>query len=164
MVRVSSLMSGNHHAVQKLPKSAVDIDDAVGLMHAVVVADVSMVMFLVDVGVKVNTLNAAGSTALMYASTNAARNQLILAAGADENVENKRGVAPMTVAVTSYGSTPVLKFLVARGATPEERQFSSARGSNWATASFLFTPLERPVGSLSFRSAERATEGRYSGK
>ena len=89
--------------MQKLPKSAVDIDDAVGLMHAVVVADVSMVMFLVDVGVKVNTLNAAGSTALMYASRNAARNQLILVAGADENVENKRGVAPMTVAVTSYG-------------------------------------------------------------
>jgi len=57
----------------------------------------------------------------MYASTNLAKTQLLVAAKADVNAKNKRGATPMTVAVQTYGSTPVLKLLVAKGAKPEGR-------------------------------------------
>ncbi|HEV3329506.1 MAG TPA: hypothetical protein VG096_00890 [Bryobacteraceae bacterium] len=45
----------------------------------------------------------------------------MLDAGADVKVITKRGVTPMTVAVTAFGSTPILILLVAKGAPPEDR-------------------------------------------
>jgi ankyrin repeat protein len=118
--------SGNHAAVKKLLADGVnvnsaDADGTTALMHSVVDADTEMVKILIGAGADVNATNAAGSTALMYASTDLAKTQLLLAANADVNVKNKRGATPMTVAVQTYGSTPVLKLLVAKGAKPEGR-------------------------------------------
>ncbi len=123
---LSQIHSGNHAQVGKLLHGGADVntadeDGTTALMHAVIESDASMVKLLIDAGAAVNAANEAGSTALMYASTNLAKAQLVLAAGADVNAKNKRGATPMSVAVTGYGSTPVLKLLVAKGATPDGR-------------------------------------------
>ena len=57
----------------------------------------------------------------MYAATNLAKTKLLLDAGADVKVKGKRGATPLSVAVTTFGSTPVLKLLIAKGAQPEDR-------------------------------------------
>ena len=43
---------------------------------------------------------------------------------ADVAVTTKRGVTPMSVAVTAFGSTPILKLLAAKGAKAEDRLMS----------------------------------------
>ena len=126
---LNEIHGGNHAQVRKLLQGGADVNTADGegttaLMHAVLESDTSMVKLLIEAGAAVNTPNQAGSTALMYAATNLANAQLMLAAGADPDARNKRGATPMTVAVTAYGSTPVLKLLVAKGAKPEGRLMS----------------------------------------
>ena len=62
----------------------------------------------------------------MYAATNLAKTRLLLDAGADVKVKAKRGATPMSVAVTTFGSTPVLKLLAAKGAEAEDRLMTPA--------------------------------------
>ena len=81
---------------------------------------------LVDGGADVNAKNALDSTALLYAATNVEKTRLLLDRGADVKVRNKRGATPMSVAVTTFGSTPVLKLLAAKGAEPEDRLMAPA--------------------------------------
>ncbi len=128
---LSEIHSGNHAGVRKLLRDGADVntadaDGTTALMHAVVDADVDMVKLLVEAGAKVSVSNAAGSTALIYAAPSLAKTQLLLAADADPNVKNKFRATPMTVAAVSYGSTPVLKALTAKGAKPEGRLMQSA--------------------------------------
>jgi ankyrin repeat protein len=101
--------------------NAADSDGTTALMHSVIESDVKMMKLLIDRGANVNAKNALDSTALMYAATNLAKARLLLDAGADVKVTGKRGATPMSVAVTTFGSTPVLKLLTAKGAEPEDR-------------------------------------------
>src|SRR5262249_28986137 len=80
-------------------------------------------------GAKVNAKNASDSTALMYAATNLAKARLLVDAGADVNAKSSRGATPMSVAVTSFGSTPVLKLLIGKGAKSEDRLMALAAGN-----------------------------------
>ena len=80
-----------------------------------------MMKLLIGAGANVNAKNTLDSTALMYASTNLAKTSLLLDAGADVKVKGQRGATPMSVAVTAFGSTPVLRLLAAKGAEPEDR-------------------------------------------
>jgi ankyrin repeat protein len=90
-------------------------------MHSVIESDVKMMKLLIDNGANVNVRNALDSTALMYAATDLAKTRLLLDAGADVKATGKRGATPMSVAVTGFGSAPVLKLLIAKGAEPEDR-------------------------------------------
>src|SRR5262252_10720083 len=115
-------------------------------MHAVIESDVKMMTLLLDKGAGVNATNASGSTALMYAATDLAKTRLLLARGADVKVRNKRGATPMSVAVTAFGSTPVLKLLAARGAEPEDRLMAPAAAKGDLAAIQFLLGLGVPAG------------------
>ncbi len=126
-----AIRNGDYSQVQRLLRAGgdaniVDSDGTTALMHAVIEADVNVVKLLLDGGANVNARNALDSTALMYAATNVAKTRLLLDRGADVKVKGKGGATPMSVAVTTFGSTPVLKLLTAKGAEPEDRLMVSA--------------------------------------
>jgi ankyrin repeat protein len=123
---LKAIRDGNHTSVQKLLRAGSDVNsrDAGGttaLMHSVIESDVNTMKLLLDSGADVNAKNALDSTALMYAAVNLEKTRLLLDRGADVKVKGKGGATPMSVAVTTFGSTPVLKLLVAKGAEPENR-------------------------------------------
>src|SRR6266550_1531716 len=128
---LTAIRNGDHSTAQKLLAAGAGVNSTDGdatsaLMHAVIESDVKMMTLLLDKGANVNATNSSGSTALMYAATDLARVRLLLARGADVKVRNKRGATPMSVAVTAFGSTPVLKLLSAKGAEPEDRLMAPA--------------------------------------
>jgi len=128
-----AVRNGDHAQVQKLLRSGVDVNagDSEGttaLMHAVIESDVKMMKLLIDSRANVNAKNAQDSTALMYAATNLTKAKLLVDAGADVKAKGKRGATPMNVAVTTFGSTPVLKLLKSKGAEPEDRMMAVAAG------------------------------------
>ena len=121
-----AIRDGDHVRVQKLLRAGADVNarDADGtttLMHSVIESDVKMMKLLMDSGADVNAKNTLDSTALMYAAVNVEKTRLLLDRGADVNVKGRGGATPMSVAVTTFGSTPVLKLLMAKGAKPENR-------------------------------------------
>ena len=123
---LTAIRNGDHAQVQKLLRggadvNAADADGTTALMHSVIESDAKMVKLLIGSGANVNAGNSLDSTALMYAATNLAKTKLLLDAGADVKVKGKRGATPMSVAVTTFGSTPVLRLLTAKGAGPEDR-------------------------------------------
>jgi len=122
---LTAIRNGDHAQVNKLLRAgadvnAIDSDGTSALMHAVIESDVKMMKLLIDGGAKVNLKNELGSTALLYAATNLDKTRLLLDAGADVKVEGTRGATPLSVAVTTFGSTPVLKLLTSKGAKPED--------------------------------------------
>jgi ankyrin repeat protein len=126
-----AIRNGDDQQVQRLLRSGTDVnaadeDGTTPLMHAVIESDARLVKLLIENGANVNAKNALDSTALMYAATNLTKAQLLLDAGADVNVVGKRGATPMSVAATTFGSTPVLKLLSAKGAKPEDRVMVAA--------------------------------------
>ena len=121
-----AIRNGDHPRVEKLLRAGADVntadsDGTTALMHSVIESDVRMMKLLIGHRANVNAKNALDSTALMYAATNLAKTRLLLDAGADAKAKGKRGATPMSVAVTTFGSTPVLKLLAAKGAEPEDR-------------------------------------------
>jgi ankyrin repeat protein len=121
-----AIRNGDYGQVSKLLRNGADVNTADGdgttaLMHSIIESDAKTTKLLIDSGAQANARNTLDSTALMYAATNLAKTRLLLDAGADVKVITKRGVTPMTVAVTAFGSTPILKLLVAKGAPPEDR-------------------------------------------
>jgi ankyrin repeat protein len=121
-----AIRNGDHARVQKLLRAGADVnttdaDRTTALMHSVIESDVAMMKLLLDSGAEVNARNTQGSSALMYAAVNLEKTRFLLSRGADVNVKGKGGATPMSVAVTTFGSTPVLKLLIAKGAKPENR-------------------------------------------
>jgi ankyrin repeat protein len=126
-----AIRNGDHVQVQKLLGTGADVntadnDGTTALMHSVIESDVRMMNLLIGHGANVNAKNDLASTALMYAATNLAKARLLLDAGADVKARGKNGATPMNVAVTAFGSTPVLKLLVSKGGEPEARMMASA--------------------------------------
>jgi ankyrin repeat protein len=121
-----AIRNSNYAQVNRLLRAGTDVnaadsDGTTALMHSVIESDVKMMKLLINSGANVNAKNALDSTALMYAATNLAKARLLLNSGADVKVTGKRGTTPLSVAVTAFGSTPVLKLLTAKGAKPEDR-------------------------------------------
>ncbi len=121
-----AIRDGDRARVQKLLRAGAnvntrDADGTTALMHSVIESDVAMMKLLLDSGAEVNAKNTQGSTALMYAAVHLEKTRLLLGRGADVNAKGKGGATPMSVAVTTFGSTPVLKLLMMKGAQPENR-------------------------------------------
>jgi ankyrin repeat protein len=148
-----AIRNGDSPQVQKVLGAGADANIADGdgtsaLMHAVIESDVNVMKLLIEGGANVNARNALDSTALMYAATNVAKTRLLLEAGADVKVKGKGGATPMSVAVTTFGSTPVLKLLTARGAEPEDRlMVSAAQKGDLEAIQFLLSIGVRPGGA-----------------
>ena len=126
-----AIRNGDHSLTEKLLRAGADVntvdsDGTTALMHSVIESDVKMMKLLIDSGANVNTKNGLDSTALMYAATNLAKTRLLLDRGAEVKARGKRGATPMSVGVTTFGSTPVLKLLAAGGAEPEDRLMALA--------------------------------------
>jgi ankyrin repeat protein len=126
-----AIRNGDHSQVQKLIAGGADVntadkDGTTALMHSVIESDAKMIRLLVDRGANVNAANKLGSTALMYGATNLAKARLLLDAGADAKAKAKYNATPMSVAVTTFGSSPVLKLLVSKGAEIEPRVIAGA--------------------------------------
>ena len=127
---LTAIRNGDYAQVSKLlhagaDSNATDSDGTTALMHSVIESDLRMMKVLIGSGAHVNAKNALDSTALMYAATNLAKTRFLLESGADVRVEGKHGATPLSVAVTAYGSTPVLKLLIDKGAQPEDRLMAS---------------------------------------
>lgn len=121
-----AIRDGDHARVQKLLRAGADVntrdaDGTTALMHSVIESDVTMIKLLLDSGAEINAKNALGSSALMYAAVSLEKTRLLLDRGADVNLRGKGGATPMSVAVTTFGSTPVLKLLMAKGTKPDDR-------------------------------------------
>jgi len=128
---LAAIRNGDHTGAGKLlaaggNANTADSAGTTALMHAVLESDVAMMRLLLDSGASVNTANQAGSTALMYAAVDLPKARLLLEKGADATAKNKRGISAMHVAVTTAGSTPVLKLLTAHGAKPDNALMTPA--------------------------------------
>ena len=126
-----AIRNGDYSLAQKLLRAGADVntrdsDGTTALMHSVIESDVKMMKLLIERGANVNAKNGLDSTALIYAATNVAKTRLLLEHGADVKARGKRGATPMSVGVTTFGSTPVLKLLAAGGAEPEDRLMALA--------------------------------------
>ena len=128
---LDAIRNGDHARVQRLLAARADVntsdaDGTTALMHSVIESDVQMMKLLINAGANVNAKNALDSTALLYAVTDLAKTQVLLDAGADVKITGKRGATPMSVALTAFRSTPILKLLTSKGATPEDRLMALA--------------------------------------
>jgi ankyrin repeat protein len=126
-----AIRAGDHAQVQRLlhggaDVNAADADGTTALMHSVIESDGKMMGLLLSSGAAVNATNALGSTALMYAAVNLEKTRLLLDRRADVKAKSHSGVTAMSVAVTTFGSTPVLKLLAAKGAQAEDRLMVAA--------------------------------------
>jgi ankyrin repeat protein len=160
-----AIRNGDHAQVQKLLRAGADVntadsDGTTALMHAVIESDVKMMKLLIDNHANVNAKNAQDSTALMYAATNLAKAKQLVEAGADVKAKGKRGATPMNVAVTTFGSTPVLKLLKSKGAEPEDRMMTLAAAKGDLEAIQYLLSIGVPPGDASSASISAALTAR----
>ena len=160
-----AVRNGDHAQVEKLIRGGADVNSAdsdgtTALMHSVIESDVKMMKLLIDNKANVNAKNALDSTALMYAATNLEKARLLLDAGADAKAKNKRGVTPISVAVTTFGSTPVLKLLTGKGAEPEPRLMAPVAAKGDLEAIHFLLSIGVPAGDASSATISSAIQGR----
>src|SRR5215471_15227616 len=160
-----AVRNGEHSKVEKLLRAGADVNTAdsegtTALMHSVIESDVTMIKLLIDNKANVNAKNALDSTALRYAATNLAKTKLLLDAGADAIAKNKRGVTPISVAVTTFGSTPVLKLLTSKGAEPEGRLMAPAAAKGDLEAIQFLLSIGVPAGDATSNTISAALTGR----
>jgi ankyrin repeat protein len=160
-----AVRNGDHARVQTLLRegtdpNTTDIEGTTALMHAVIEADVTMMRLLLDGRADVNARNALDSTALMYAATNLEKARLLIDRGADVKVRNKRGATPMSVAVTTFGSTPVLKLLSTKGAEAEDRLMAPAAAKGDLEAIQFLLGLGVRAGDATGATLSAAVTGR----
>src|SRR5262249_7539001 len=110
-----------------------------------------------------NARNTLESTALLYAATSEAKTRLLLDRGAEVNVRNKRAATPMSVAVTTFGSTAVLKLLTAKGAAPEDRLMAPASAKGDLEAIQFLLSIGVPAGDRTGATLSAAITARCDG-
>jgi ankyrin repeat protein len=93
---------------------------ATPLMNAAAFGTIDMVRLLLEQGADPNGKSIAGATALMWAVTDLAKVQLLLARGADVNaVSQNTGRSALILAAMSDRSSEIVKLLIANGADPK---------------------------------------------
>jgi ankyrin repeat protein len=94
---------------------------ATPLMYAALYGNSDSVRQLLQTGADPNLKNGAGATALMWAVNDLEKTQLLVEAGADVNARSDDGQTPLLIAAGYFGSSPVVKLLLDRGANPSVR-------------------------------------------
>jgi ankyrin repeat protein len=160
-----AIRNGDHAQVRKLIEAGADVntvdnDGTTALMHSVIESDLRMMKLLIDKRANVNAKNSQDSTALMYAATNLAKTRVLLDAGAEVKVRGKRGATPMSVALTTFGSTPVLKLLVSKGAELEDRLTTLAAATADLEAIEYLLSIGVPAGDRTGASLSAAITAR----
>ncbi len=100
-------------------KASADTPDNHGitpLMYAAEIGSVDAMRLLLDGGADVNAQNAFGSTALMWAASDAAKVRLLLDRGAQVNTAAKSGRTALIIAAFTNPSAEVVRLLLAKGA------------------------------------------------
>jgi ankyrin repeat protein len=110
-------------AVESLLKSGTDpnVRDKTGataLMYAAAFASPECVRLLLEAGANVNSTNTNASTALIWATGNAAKVRLLLDWHAEVNATTRSGVTAL-LSATNRGETEVMRLLIAAGADPQ---------------------------------------------
>src|SRR5438477_7192884 len=160
-----AIRNGDHAQVRKLIEAGADVntadkDGTTALMHSVIESDARMMKLLIDKSANVNAKNAQDSTALLYAATNLPKTRALLDAGAEVKVKGKRGATPMSVALTTFGSTPVLKLLVNKGAELEDRLMTLAAATGDLEAIQYLLSIGVPAGDRTGASLSAAITAR----
>ncbi|QOY87977.1 ankyrin repeat domain-containing protein [Paludibaculum fermentans] len=102
-------------------------------MKTALFGSLSELTALLDKGLDVNTATPEGTSLLMMAVDDEAKVRLLLDRGANVNAQSKSGYDALLVASLVKGNRPVLKALIAKGASPKTR----------ANVKFRMTPLMR---------------------
>ena len=87
------------------------------LMYAALYGDLDAVRRLLEAGADPDAASDAGSTALMQAIHDLDQTRLLLDAGANPNVRPDDGRTAVIVAASRFGSAPVVRLLLDRGAS-----------------------------------------------
>jgi ankyrin repeat protein len=119
---LAKIRAGDLSGVQSLLRADANPDtrDESGssaLMRAVAFSSPEIVQVLLDAGADHKAANAAGSTALMWATHDAGMVRLLLRRGADVNVARPDGVTPLITAALR-GNIEVVRLLLGAGANP----------------------------------------------
>jgi len=93
-------------------------------MYAVLYSDVATLEELLKKAANPNARNDVNATALMWAATDLAKTQLLLAHGAEVNVVSNDSRTALMAAAARPGGAPVVKALLDRGADPNPKTLS----------------------------------------
>jgi ankyrin repeat protein len=97
---------------------------ATPLMYAALHGDTESVSLLLEKGADPNVRNDSGATALMWATDDAEKTRLLLERGAEVNAKSENGRTPLLIAADRFGSAPVVKLLLEKGADPSVKSSS----------------------------------------
>ncbi len=112
--RLQALLKGGSDANVSDPRGG-----STPLMHAAAAGSIESMKLLLEHKANVNAVNSGGATALMLAVTDIEKVRVLVASGADVNVATKRGRTPLLLAAMSDGSAPIVRLLMANGASPK---------------------------------------------
>ncbi|HEX4343275.1 MAG TPA: ankyrin repeat domain-containing protein, partial [Verrucomicrobiae bacterium] len=99
------------------PVNARDAEGNTPLMLATVYGDVACVKTLLDHGAAVNATNDAGASALLHASFDYQKVELLVAHGANVNIHSALGDTPLMLAARPADSHAAVALLLAQGAS-----------------------------------------------
>jgi ankyrin repeat protein len=127
---MEAIRNGNRRAFDKMLKddhAHVKLKGPGGstpLMYAALYGDADCVRRLLADGADPNIKNESGSTALMWATDDLEKTQLLIEHGADVNAVSDFGRTPLLIAAGRSGSSPVVKLLLDHGANPNAHSVS----------------------------------------
>src|SRR5579859_2169995 len=127
---MEALRDGDRHAFQSMVSKDPKVANLKGpggstpLMYAALYGDSDSVRLLLKNGADPNIRNEAGATALMWAVDDLGKTQLLVEHGADVNARSDDGRTPLLIAAGRFGSAPVVKLLLDRGANPSAHSAS----------------------------------------
>lgn len=95
-------------------------NNATPLMQAAAFGSIEAMRLLVQAGADINAKNAFDATALMWSAGDLSKVKLLVDEGSDVNARSKLGRTPLIIAASQNGAEPILRFLIAKGADPED--------------------------------------------
>ena len=119
---MAALRDGDKQSFKKLASEDAKVGNLRGaggttpLMQAALYGDVESVRLLLEGGADPNIRNDAGATALMWGVGDLEKARLLLDHGADVNARSEDERTPLLIAAGQFGSSPVVKLLLDRGA------------------------------------------------
>jgi ankyrin repeat protein len=111
LIRLQAMLKGGANLNASDPRGG-----GTPLMYSAVVGSLEGMTMLLDHGADVNAPNSVGATPLMWAASDLAKVQLLLARGANPKAVSQRGRTALFLAARSDRSADIVKLLIAAGA------------------------------------------------